>query len=295
MIKFSDLKVMGTRTIGKSVLMTKNYSPEVLTVVGIVGIVTASVLACRATMKLETTVDKVHDGLEVAKDRKQLADYTSLDDKKAVTYVYTRGVVDLTKLYAPSVILGSISIACIVGANGILRKRNLALVAAYKAIESSYSEYRKRVVEEYGEEKDLDYRRGLHVEKIKDKNGQKRTLVTVDPNGISKYARFFDEQSVNWDKTPEYNLLFVRQQQNLANDYLHAKGHIFLNEVYDLLGIPRSKAGQVVGWFISPDGDNYVDFGIYDFMNVKAREFVNGYEQSILLDFNVDGVIYDKL
>jgi hypothetical protein len=64
-----------------------------------------------------------------------------------------------------------------------------------------------------------------------------------------------------------------------------------------MLGIDRSKAGSVVGWVITKEGtgDNFIDFGVFDGDNPRARDFVNGREGSILLDFNVDGVIYDKI
>lgn len=109
---------------------------------------------------------------------------------------------------------------------------------------------------------------------------------------MSPYARFFDEASANWVKDPEINHIFVQCQQNFANNLLIARGHLFLNEVYDMLGIDRSSAGQVVGWVISGDGDNFVDFGMFE---AHSARFVNGYERSILLDFNVDGVVVDKI
>ena len=92
--------------------------------------------------------------------------------------------------------------------------------------------------------------------------------------------------------------MFLRAQQQYANDKLIAQGHLFLNEVYDMLGLPRTKAGAIVGWVYDDNnavGDNFVDFGIYDVHRETARDFVNGYERSILLDFNVDGVIYDLI
>ena len=122
----------------------------------------------------------------------------------------------------------------------------------------------------------------------------KKTIEVADPNTYSDYARFFDDGCIGWDKDAEYNLMFLKQQQNYANEMLKSKGHLFLNEVYDMLGIPRTKAGQVVGWIYDekkPVGDNFVDFGMYDINRPKNRDFVNGYERTIILDFNVDGDI----
>jgi hypothetical protein len=176
------------------------------------------------------------------------------------------------------------------------------MIAAYKAVEQSFSDYRKRVVAEFGEEKDRLLKNGIKQSKVKvtelDEKGKTKTveetIESADPNDISQYARFFDESSINWTKTAEYNMMFLTTQQNFANDLLHSRGHIFLNEVYDMLGIPRSQAGAVVGW-VKGHGDDFVDFGIYDRESGKARDFVNGYERSILLDFNVAGVIYDLI
>lgn len=112
---------------------------------------------------------------------------------------------------------------------------------------------------------------------------------------VSQYARFFDDGSPAWTRDPECNLLFLKMQQDYATNLLRTKGYLFLNDVYDMLGIPRSKAGQIVGWVYdkeNPIGDNKVDFGLFDEYNSK---FVNGYKNSILLDFNVDGSIIDRL
>ena len=114
-------------------------------------------------------------------------------------------------------------------------------------------------------------------------------------NGISQYARFFDEGCIGWTKNAEYNKMYLLQQQSYANDMQRARGHLFLNDVYDLLGMPRSKAGQVVGWIYdeaNPMGDNFVDFGLQLERNAN---FINGYERCVLLDFNVDGNILDRI
>lgn len=113
---------------------------------------------------------------------------------------------------------------------------------------------------------------------------------------ISPYARHFDETCMAWTKDPESNKFYLLRQQEYANEKLRQRGYLFLNEVYDILGIPRTKAGQCVGWMYdteNPIGDNYVDFGIFD--QVHNRSFVNGYENSVLLNFNVDGNILDRI
>lgn len=289
----------------------KKASPEIMVVAGVVGVVTSTVMACKATTKvndiLEETrkqVDDVHNVLDsdvVSED-----EYNNDDAKKDLAIIYTQTGVKLIKLYAPSVIVGALSITGILASHKILKKRNVALTAAYATIDRSFKEYRGRVVERFGKELDRELRYNIKAQEIEektvDKDGnetiEKKTISVVDPNMYSDYARIFDNGSMGWTKDPEYNLMFLKLQQNQANDRLRAQGYLFLNDVYDMLGIPRTKAGQIVGWIYdkeNPVGDNFVDFGIYDIYNEKACDFVNGRERSIVLDFNVDGNILDMI
>ena len=101
----------------------------------------------------------------------------------------------------------------------------------------------------------------------------------------------------HWESNNEYNLMFIKAQERYANDLLKAKKRVFLNEVYEMLGLPRTKAGQIVGWVYNPEnpkGDNYIDFGLYS-DNLSYSDYVNGFDQAILLDFNVDGNIWDLM
>lgn len=288
-----SIKNAATRAISLGVLRTKKHSPLILTGVGIAGGVTATVMACKATLKLEPVVEELEHNLDLVKKSEAV-------DTRAraieLGYVYTRGSLDIVKLYAPAVGLGVLSIGCIVSAQGIMQRRNAALVVAYTTLEKGFNEYRKRVEEALGEDKERELRYGITTEDVHDtKKGVVSKVKTADPNAVSIYARFFDESCSPWTKTPEYNLLFLKAQQNIANDMLRARGHVFLNDVYDMLGIERSGAGSVVGWVISKTGDNYIDFGLYNGERDNIRNFVNGREHAILLDFNVDGVIYDKI
>lgn len=286
--------------VGRSGLVLQKYSPEILTTVGVLGMIGTVVLASRATIKAGPIVEQIkEDKLEIKFSAENAFDPVSKDPSakdvnKEIAKVYVHGGLKLTKLYGPTITLGIGSIACILAAHGIMQRRTVALTAAYKALESTFVEYRKRVINEIGEERESNLRTNREEVTISSGEDSKKVVMS-DTRAHSPYARFFDELSPNWSKTAEYNLLFLKAQQNYANDLLHARGHVFLNEVYDMLGIPRSKAGQVVGWVVSKNGDNFVDFGMYDHYNNSAHMFVNGYEHSILLDFNVDGVIYDLI
>lgn len=300
-----------TRTFYKVKFQLKKHSPEILIVTGVVGVVASGVMACKATTKIDTVLSKtrtdvkrIHGAAErgIVNGEK----YTKEDEKKDLTITYAKTGLRFAKLYGPSIALGAASIGCILTSHKIIRKRNIALAAAYTAVDSSFKDYRKRVVERFG--KDLDHELKYNIkakeieEKVVDENGEekvvKKTVQAVDPNYYSQYARFFDDGCTGWDDDPQHNLFFLKQQQNFANDLLKAQGYLFLNDVYGMLGIPKCPVGQVVGWVYDekePVGDNFVDFGIFNLYDEKARDFVNGREKVILLDFNVDGNILDLM
>lgn len=292
----SALKLACTKSIGRSSLILKKHSPEILTGVGILGVVTSAVLAAKATLGLEDVIDEIQTSLADVEDKKvQLEVYSDQDYAKDKLKAYVHGSFKIAKLYGPAVTLGLASISCIVAAHGIMKKRNVALAAAYKSVEEAFNKYRERVIEELGEEQERDIRLGVREEEVTDEDGKKSIKHSMDPTRYSAYAKIFDEGNKNWSKEPELNRNFIQNVQNYANDRLHARGYVFLNEVYKDLGLPITKAGQVVGWYLSGEGDNYIDFGMFDVNNEMAREFVNGYERSIVLDFNVDGDILNKI
>lgn len=311
----TEMITKASRLLNKAGLQIKKHSPEILMVTGVVGTVASTVLACKATRKIDGILDQtkkdvntIHAAMEVgyANDK----EYTQEDVKKDLTITYAQTGVKIVKLYAPAVVLGTFSIASIVSGHRILKKRNLALAAAYAVVDKGFKDYRSRVVERFGEQLDKELRYNIKAKELEevvvDENGnqaiEKKTVYTIDGNpleNISEYAKFFDEwNSAEHNKDPEYNLMFLRRQQDYANELLKSRGHLFLNEVYDMLGIQRTQAGQVVGWIYdekNPNGDNYVDFGIYNLDDERKRAFVNGLERNILLDFNVDGPIYNMI
>ena len=290
--------------------VVQKHSPEILAGVGVVGVVASTVMACKATMKLndileesKETRDKIR---EVESNPRYEEQYSHEDAKKDLTINYTQTGLKIAKLYAPAVILGSASLGCLLASNDILRKRNAALSAAYMTVDKSFKEYRQRVVDRFGEEVEKEIRYNIKAEEITStvvaEDGSETTITetvkTMEPNLYSDYAKFFDEASPYWQKDPEYNFMFLKSQQQYANDLLKARGRLFLNEVYEMLGIDKTKAGQIVGWVYNPEnpiGDNFVDFGIFDMSKERVRAFVNGYEPNILLDFNVDGNIWDLM
>lgn len=326
MKKFEFMNNM-TRTLHKVGFQLKKHSPEIMIVAGVAGTVASAVMACKATTKVhdileesKAKVNQVHEVLENDDLRYQevkqedgalvrVEKYTEEDSKKDLAVIYLQTGLKFAKLYGPSVILGAVSITSILASHNIMRKRNVALAAAYTAVDKSFKGYRSRVVERFGEQLDKELRYNIKAKEIEttviDENGEEKVVKEIvqvadesSPNFYSDYAKCFDNGCTGWTKDAEMNLFFLKRQQDWANERLKARGYLFLNEVYDSLGIPRTKAGQVVGWVYdvaNPKGDNFVDFGIYNLHDEKARDFVNGYERSIWLDFNVDGNILDLI
>ena len=289
----------------KAVMKLKKHSPEILVVAGIAGTVVSAVLACKATTKVaeildETkgTLDTIHDGMETGAINGQ--EYTTEDGKKDTVVVYAQTGMKLAKLYGPAIILGTLSITSILASNNILRKRNVALGAVYAAIDKSFKEYRGRVIERFGEQVDTELKYGIKAKKFEEievdpETGKekkvKKTVMVADPNLQSDYAVYFDSKSRNYETNPDYNRMFLKAQQAFANDKLQTRGHLFLNEVLDDLDLPRTPAGQIVGW--TKDGpDGYVNFRIVE----VERETEDGrHEPTLLLDFNVEGNIWEKM
>lgn len=305
-----NLKEKMVKVYNKSEMKVRKYSPEILAGVGVVGVIASTVMACKATTKLNDILAESKEQLEqiktVAVDPAYADKYTEDDAKKDTTITYVQTGVKIAKIYAPSVILCASSLGCLLASNNILRKRNAALSAAYMTVDKSFKEYRRRVAERFGDEVEKEIRYNIKAKEIvtvdEEGNEVKETVKVMEgadnPTTYSDYARFFDESCPAWQNDPEYNLTFLKAQQQYANDLLKAQGRLFLNDVYKMLGIDITKAGQVVGWIYDPDcpvGDNFVDFGIYDMSKERVRAFVNGYEPNILLDFNVDGNIWDLM
>lgn len=290
--------------INKGKFMLMKHSPEILVTAGVIGSVVGAVMACRATTKVHEVIEDHKEAVEMIHDQFEET-AGSKEEKRALTAAYFRTGVDFAKLYAPSISVGALSITSILAGNNILRKRNVALAAAYAAVDNSFKDYRGRVIKRFGEEVDHELRHGLRQEKVEeivvDENGKekkvKKTVTVADEPGQSDYARIFAKgEAKAWEPNYDYNLMFLKAQQNYANDLLHAHKYLFLNEVYDMLGIERSVAGQVVGWMIDDAcdaGDNYVDFGMREIVRKKSDQ-PGDYEHVILLDFNVDGPILDR-
>lgn len=293
------------RSVSGLILHGQKHSPTLLFGAGVVSMVGSTVLACRATLKLEEVVDKFQGDQRAATGVRELHpdQYSEQDRKRDVAIIYARGARDVVKLYGPAILVGGIGVVCLTKSQSILKERNAALTAAYVAVNKAFEHYRERVVEKYGEDEDRSFRYGSEeIDVIDEETGKVISTIRADPGDPSGYARWFDEDStVNYTAPPheEYNWIFLRNQQNWANDVLRARGHMILNDVYSLLGLEHTSAGAVVGWVYDRHndvGDNYIDFGCWDQRDGNLPlDFFNGREGGILVDFNVDGPIWDLI
>lgn len=302
-----------TRTINKVKINISKHSPELLIAAGIVGAVTSTVMACKATRKIDIIIEehkKSIDAINTISNNTELKEnnnYSDEDKVRDLAITYGKTAIGFTKLYGPSVALGVASITCILASNNIMRKRNAALGAAYTTIFNSFREYRNRVADRYGQEAERQIRYAIKAEEIEktvtnDKGKEKKVteqVISYDPNGISDYARIFGKGYTKaWEADPEYNMVFLKAQQSMFTNKLRSEGIVFLNDVYDALGYERTKYGQIVGWRYdekNPVGDNFVDFGIYNMSVPENAEFINGSSNTVLLDFNVDGDVLSTM
>lgn len=306
---FNNIKLAA----GNGMIKMKAKSPEILMVAGVIGVIGSTVAACKATRKLDGIldehqkhIDEISEYVESLDENRADADgnvYSEKDERHDIAVTYKDTVIGIVKLYAVPVLTGALSIACIFQSHRILNRRLMAMSTLYNSTDQAFKAYRKRVAEKIGAEEERNIRYGIKKEEVEEvqENGKKKKRIvdtmTEDPTMYSPYARYFDESSPMWDRNADYNKLFLVSQQEIANNQLQAKRRLFLNEVYDMLGLQQTEAGQRVGWIYdkeNPIGDNFVDFGIYDLYSNRGHDFVNGLERNILLDFNVDGDILTK-
>ena len=315
-MKKNEIMKSVSGTVHKVGFQLQRKSPELLVGLGIIGAITSAVLACKATTKAGKIIEEANDAISTIHQANENGvtnageTYSEQDCKKDLAVAYVQTGVKFAKLYAPAVLLGAASVTSILASHNIMKKRNVALAAAYAAMDKSFKDYRGRVLERFGEQVEKELRYNIKAQEIEetvtDGKGKEKTVKKTadvaqagwDPSRYSPYAKIFDESHPDWRKDAEQNLYYLKALQAQATDKLRSQGHLFLNEVYDMLGFKRTQAGAAVGWIYDPRhpiGDDFVDFGMYEVRREKAVDFVNGYERSFILDFNVVGDITSLL
>ena len=280
-----------TRLAGRAGLVLSKHAPTILTAAGTAGFIGTTILASKATLKVEETIAeeaallvKVHETHEAGK----LEDKDALHDK---VILYTRMTTKLAKLYAPALILGAASIVSLATGHGIMLKRNASLAAAYAAVDQAFKTYKKKVESKFGKDAVIDALVSTAEEDLTKNELTMEAIAAVD--GVSPYGVIFDETNNNWSADEDLSMLHLKCQQQYANDILQTRGHIFLNEVYKMLGFPHTPAGAVTGW-VKGNGDDFVDFNIFE-GTFEGEDEKGRTVTKWALDFNVDGVMYDKI
>jgi hypothetical protein len=300
------LKAAATSKFARQVLITQKHSPKILFAAGTIGVIGTVVLACRATLKIGDVLETTEKHVDFISEEAGTEQISHEDANKRIAKIKLKTALEIAKLYVPAMGLGIVSITALTGSHVILTKRNTAVMAAYAGLDRAYKEYRQRVTNEFGADTDRKFAMGTGDTVVEEKTADGKTKTHVvqtkdDKGGGSPYAVLFDESSRFFTKQPGGNQLFIETRQSWANDKLRAHGHLFLNEVYDMLGVPRTKAGACVGWVYRRDnepknGDNYVSFGVFEGDPDLVEAFLDGeYKHGIWLDFNVDGMILDLI
>ncbi|QFG08728.1 hypothetical protein PBI_INGRID_55 [Arthrobacter phage Ingrid] len=288
---------------GHAGLLAKKFAPQVLLGAGVIGVVASTVLASKATLNLEEVLDRHRDAISIVNEGAHVRpadEYTSTMHKRDLTLVHMRTFKELGKLYALPVGLGVLSISLIIGSHGVMYKRNVAAVAAYKTVESQFARYRDRVRSEFGLDKDEEFARAYKSEGVVDDEGNETVNITINGQELDDTLYFFDKNNVNWKNSPEYNLSYVMAQQTFANQLLNSRGHVMLNDVLDGLGINRTKEGAVLGWVLDrghAEGSKFIDFGIVDAQSPSSRIYgIDGeMGECIMLDIKTDGIVWNKI
>ena len=310
-MKFDFKKIPATAKLvaGKAKLKGKQYAPEILLVTGIVSGVATLVVACRSTLKTpdiideaKETVEKIHEASD--SDQISVEEYTAEDRKKDLAIVYVQTSAKFIKLYAPTIVLGAVSLTSILASRNIMKTRNAALASAYAVVDKTFKDYRERVVERFGEKVDDELRYNIKartIERIEvNEDGEaitkRETRDTIDEATVGNdICKIYDSSCLGWEKDADLRNLFLINTQRYLNDKLQAQGHLFLNEVYDALGMQRTIIGTQMGWIYDPEDAsraNYIDFGLKKSHN---SNFLNGWEEDALLTFNYDGPILNCL
>lgn len=302
-MNISTIKNAVTSKAALTLLKGQKHSPTILFGAGVIGVIGTTILAARATLKLEEVLEETQTNLAMVKKvvATKNPKYTEEDSKRDVVIVYTQGALKVARLYWPSIALGAASIAMLAGSHNILNKRNAAITAAYASVKRGFDDYRKRVVAEIGPDAERRLRHGIEEREIIEETEtgpQPRIVQSASKHGHSPYARFFSKENApsTFQQRADYNLTFLQAHQNMANHRLESRGYVLLNDIFDGLGMERTPEGCVVGWLRDEKhgGDGYISFGIFD-DDAKFYDFMVGNENAILLDFNVDGIIYEKI
>lgn len=294
-----------TRTVSTGLLQARKHAPEILLVTSLSSGAAALALTVKQTLTVAPVLepwndwmDQYKDGLEKKKyaeehPEEELPKFPEETAKSITVRTAVQTGLNLARHYALPLAFAGLSAAAMLGMYKVWNARYTAVVAVATGLQETLSKYREEIRDQLGENADKEVMSKVTSDKREVKEDPQTENQVRKPQMGSQYSRIFDESSTYYKRCAGDNLTFLQRQQSIANHLLAINGSVFLNEVYDMLGFPRTKAGSVVGWIFDPGIENKIDFGFWDLGDEAKRAFINGWEKSVLLDFNVDGIIYD--
>lgn len=212
------------------------YSPEILTGIGIAGMITSTILAVKATPK---ALKHIEDA--------QYEKGECLTAKEKVKACW--------KDYIPAAATGVTATACVIGASSINYKRNAALAAAYTLSETAFSEYKEKVIETIGEKKERVVKDKIAEDKIKNNPVDGKNVI-ITGKGTTLCC------DITFNQYFESDIESIRRAINNINGRLNSgEEYISLNDFYDELGVDRIDIGESLGWNVGRDGLLDVTFG----------------------------------
>lgn len=286
----------------------KKNSPEILVGAGIATLIGSLVY---------TVIGTLNTGVEVTNAVCELDEIENDDSlmeeerRKKKHGIYIHAGLNIARNYAPAVTLATVSAGCLIGSNAIMRRRAFSLAAAYSALDTTFSDYRTRVINEYGEDVDKKMRYGLttkevEVEQIDEETGEvvktKATVTDADESATTVWYKRQYELSdgtvivnPNWQPNKDLNATFVLAQIAWFNGRLSRGEHVWQDDIYKELGIPvdgyRQEA-HVLGWTPDKNGEKYIKCRLYN--KEESGEFISNDDGDLLLAFNPDGMLYYK-
>lgn len=297
----------------------KRKAPDILFTSGVALVIGGTVAACVKTPKVVEIVEDAKDELDYIKNEyenesvevnSESVSMSKAEYQKELIKVYSKTAGKVAVELAPAIALEAGGIILLTKSHRILKNEKAAAAAMAAGFKKAYDSLYSNVKEKYGKEEADRMKFGVKqveceevVGKTKDgKDKVKKVTEEVifdNPCEYSPYARFFDETCEGfYADNPNYNLKFLLDVQCMMNDKLKKDKFVFLNDVYGALGMEKVfPEGQTHGWLYDnskSEGDNFIDFGIHNYKRPNRR-FVNGYEPIVLLDFNCEGNIIDKI
>lgn len=302
MSKFIPKKV--SRFGSRSMLKARKHSPTILVVAGVVGFGATVIAAAKATPKAQKVVEehktqRANIGEVPKKD--EVSKEVRKDVQIQVIELYYNTGLELSKVYGPTIVLGTLSAASILYGHRILNARHAATMAAYSGLMDQFNAYRGRVRKTLGEQAERDIYNGAHGEYVEDPDhkGEYKLQPVFADGELSNDSRFvwFNDKNPYFKLDPAINLMHLNGTMAHMNQLLQVRGHLFLNEVKDALGMPRTADGQVLGWVLGGEhnSDGFVDFGHLNNDDPDTIAFRNGERADVRLVFNVDGMVHDLI